>query len=98
LLTEEPELGVLDPFVVILPPIPGFCATSVGVWEGMAAGLLTEEPGLVDPFAALLLPPTPGFCVMLTSWLPSGMGPDGFAGQEPAGETGAFIPNGIVPL
>lgn len=87
------ELGAILP-----PPIPGFCATLAGVWGGIAAGLPTEEPVLADPFAAALLPPTPGFCVILTSWLPSGMGPDGFAGQEPAGETGAFIPNGIVPL
>ena len=29
---------------------------------------------------------------------PSGIGPEGFAGQLPAGLSGAFRPNGIVPV
>ena len=88
------ELGAVGPGVVILlPPTPTFCAAVGGACEG-AANLLVEDLGLVDPLVAVL----PGFCVILTSWLPSGIGPDGLAGQEPAGETGALIPNGIVPL
>ena len=31
------------------------------------------------------------------SWLPSAIGPEGFAAQEPNGERGAERPKGIVP-
>lgn len=55
--------------------------------------------------AALALPEsleeladTPGSCVMSTSWLPPAIGPLGLAGQEPAGETGALRPKGMVPV
>ena len=41
--------------------------------------------------------PTPGFEVMSVSCSPSGTGPLGLAGQEPAGDTGLLRPNGIVP-
>ena len=31
------------------------------------------------------------------SWLPSAMGPDGFAAQDPKGERGEERPKGMVP-
>ena len=40
---------------------------------------------------------TPGFDVISVSCVPSAMGPEGFAGQEPSGLSGAVSPNGMVP-
>ena len=59
-----------------------------------AAGADEPEP---EPVELLEEAPTPGFCVMSTSCWPSGIGPLGFAGQEPAGLTGLDRPNGMVP-
>ena len=39
----------------------------------------------------------PGSCVTSVSCVPSAMGPAGFAGQSPKGESGAERPKGIVP-
>jgi hypothetical protein len=39
----------------------------------------------------------PGDETSSDSCVPSAMGPDGFAGQEPGGLTGVLRPNGIVP-
>ncbi len=51
--------------------------------------------------AAALDPPLtfarPGSWVMSLSCWPSGMGPVGFAGHEPAGERGVVWPKGMVP-
>ena len=60
--------------------------------------LLDEDED--DPFADDVLdaPLTPGSDVISVNWLPSLMGPLGFALHEPAGETGLDMPNGIVPV
>ena len=41
--------------------------------------------------------PRPGSCVTSVSCAPSAMGPAGFAGHAPKGESGAERPNGMVP-
>lgn len=65
--------------------------------EATADADADAEPEVALPEPELEELATPGFCVMLTSCSPSGMGPEGFAGQEPAGETGELMPKGIVP-
>lgn len=67
-----------------------------GVAEGVATVGVPSLPLVVSLDA--VVPPTPGFWVRSTSCEPSAMGPEGFAGQEPAGLTGALIPKGMVPL
>lgn len=67
--------------------------------ESVAEGVATVEVPLLPVVSTeAVVPPTPGFWVRSTSCEPSAMGPEGFAGQEPAGFTGALIPKGIVPL
>jgi len=51
----------------------------------------------VVPFPAPLPPGTPGDWTRSVSCCPSGIGPEGFAGQLPGGFKGPFWPNGIVP-
>jgi hypothetical protein len=68
--------------------------------DALAFFLLDEDEE--DPFAddvldAPLAPLTPGSDVISVNWLPSLMGPLGFALHEPAGETGLDTPKGIVP-
>ena len=68
--------------------------------DALAFFLLDEDEE--DPFAddvldAPLAPLTPGSDVISVNWLPSLMGPLGFALHEPAGETGLDLPKGIVP-
>jgi hypothetical protein len=60
-------------------------------------GVVAAPPLPVPPAPAPELPGTPGFCVMSVSWVPSAIGPEGLAKQEPGGETGLVRPKGIVP-
>ena len=68
-----------------------------------AASVDVAEAALEDPEELSLEPELlgmfwrPGSCVMSVSWVPSAMGPVGFAGQEPAGERGEERPKGMVP-
>ena len=67
---------------------------------GVAEPDADEEAGEgfgVVPFPAPLPPGTPGDWTLSVSCVPSGIGPEGFAGQLPAGFRGAFRPSGIVP-
>lgn len=56
-----------------------------------------EEEFCVVPLPAPLPPGTPGDWTRLLSCCPAGTGPEVWAGQLPAGFTGAFWPSGIVP-
>jgi hypothetical protein len=82
----------------------GEAATAATAAEGvelvaLEEGVLTIELPVLPPvvLGVLVAPPTPGFWVRSTSWEPSAIGPEGFAGHEPAGLRGAFMPKGIVP-
>jgi hypothetical protein len=78
------ELALLLPFFFF----PDWDAEGEGE-DPVAADVVSDTP---------LPPPTPGSDVMSVNWLPSLIGPLGFALHEPAGETGLDMPNGMVPL
>lgn len=48
-------------------------------------------------FEGPALDPAPEEETWSTSWVPSAMGPAGWAGHEPAGDSGADMPSGTVP-
>jgi len=81
---------------------PGTVAETIGLdWAAPPAPEETTVELPVLPavvLVELVAPLTPGFWVISTSWEPSAMGPEGFAGHEPAGLRGALLPNGIVPV
>ena len=66
--------------------------------EHHLAAAVSKAGGLgIIAGGAAPVPDALGSCVMSTSCWPSGIGPEGFAGQEPAGERGVVCPKGIVP-
>ncbi len=80
------------PFCALKPEAAAAAALGARGADVLAAD--AAEDG-VDWAAA---PATPGDWTISVSCCPSGIGPEGFAGQLPGGFRGAFWPNGIVPL
>lgn len=66
---------------------------AVGIADAVGAAEAAEIPPVVE-----VLPLTPGFWVRSTSCVPSAIGPEGLARQDPAGDRGADMPKGIVPF
>lgn len=90
----------------MLPVIPPEVLLKLANPEGAPVELEdeeeSEEPVGVD--APLLPPspvlPTPGLSVKSESWVPSAIGPEGLARQEPGGSRGMLCPKakGYIPL
>lgn len=64
------------------------------------ADTVNESVAVVAEVVVLLVPEltAPGPLTWSTSWVPSAIGPLGFAGQEPAGLSTDVMPNGMVPF
>ena len=94
-----------DPDAVVGAATPAEIAADVAAGAVADVTVTVEVQGAASVVAddaapeATEPPPadTPGLDVMSVSWVPSAIGPEGFARQEPAGERTAVIPNGIVP-
>lgn len=91
-----PELAELSP--------PDGAEAEVAAGGGAATvvaggGAAAVEAGGGGAVAAPLEPDdgVPGESVISVSWLPSVMGPEGLAGQDPGGERGVVKPKGMVP-
>lgn len=80
---------------VVIPPwlLPFFLLELFFLEDGVAP----EPVAVIFLFAPPPPVPTPGSDVISVNWLPSAIGPRGFALHEPWGETELDIPKGIVP-